>query len=316
MVASFYLNPYFRKSLFIAGVLFCLSPLSDPPLALLLGLLFSQTIGHPFKLYNASATKFLLQFSIVGLGFGMNLYEALSAGRDGLLFTVASITLVLTVGVMLGRLLHIDKKTAYLISSGTAICGGSAIAAIAPIVKADENQISVSLGIIFILNSVALFVFPAIGHLLHLSQAQFGLWAAIAIHDTSSVVGAAQKYGLSALHIATTVKLERTLWIIPVSFMTAFLFNNRSGKIKMPFFILLFVLAMVFHTFIPHTSVITDWFVVIAKKGMTLTLFLIGTGLTREALKSVGWKPLLSGLILWVLISVSSISVIMLTIKH
>ena len=308
-------NTVFRKSLFIAGAVFTLTPLADPPLALLLGLILSQTIGHPYKSYNSIATKYLLQFSVVGLGFGMNVFEAAKAGKEGLLFTVASISLVLIVGILLGRMFHIDKKTAFLVSSGTAICGGSAIAAISPILKADENQISVSLGIIFILNSVALFVFPVIGHHFNMSQSQFGMWAAIAIHDTSSVVGAAQKYGLSALHIATTVKLERTLWIIPVSFLTAFAFNNRSSRVKIPYFILLFLVAMIIHTFIPQITSVTDWFVVIAKKGMTLTLFLIGAGLTREALKTVGWKPLLSGLILWILISIVSLSVILYAIK-
>ncbi len=316
MIAALDFNTAFRKSLFIAGALFALTPIADPPLALLLGLILSQTIGHPYKSYNSTATKYLLQFSVVGLGFGMNVFEAARAGREGLLFTVASISLTLIVGILLGRMFRIDKKTAFLISSGTAICGGSAIAAISPILKADENQISVSLGIIFILNSIALFVFPVIGHQLNLSQSQFGIWAAIAIHDTSSVVGAAQKYGLSALHIATTVKLERTLWIIPVGFLTAFAFNNRSSRVKIPYFILLFLIAMAIHTFIPKTAFITDWFVIMAKKGMTLTLFLIGAGLTREALKTVGWKPLFSGLILWILISVGSLSVILWTIKH
>ena len=315
MDATLNSNTVFRKSLFIAGGVFTLTPLVDPPLALLLGLILSQTIGHPYKSHNSIATKYLLQFSVVGLGFGMNVFEAVKAGKEGLLFTVASISLVLIVGILLGRLFHIDKKTAFLVSSGTAICGGSAIAAISPILKADENQISVSLGIIFILNSVALFVFPVIGHHFNMSQSQFGMWAAIAIHDTSSVVGAAQKYGLSALHIATTVKLERTLWIIPVSFLTAFAFNNRSSRIKIPYFILLFLVAMIIHTFIPQITSVTDWFVIIAKKGMTLTLFLIGAGLTREALKTVGWKPLLSGLILWILISIVSLSVILYAIK-
>lgn len=308
-------NTVLRKSLFIAAAVFTLTPFADPPLALLLGLILSQTIGHPYKSYNSKATKYLLQFSVVGLGFGMNVFEAAQAGKEGLLFTVASISLVLIVGILLGRMFRIDKKTSFLVSSGTAICGGSAIAAISPILKADENQISVSLGIIFILNSVALFIFPAIGHHFNMSQSQFGMWAAIAIHDTSSVVGAAQKYGLSALHIATTVKLERTLWIIPVGFLTAFAFNNRSSRVKIPYFILLFLVAMVIHTFIPQITSVTDWFVIIAKKGMTLTLFLIGAGLTREALKTVGWKPLLSGLILWILISVVSLSVILYAIK-
>jgi uncharacterized integral membrane protein (TIGR00698 family) len=239
----------------------------------------------------------------VGLGFGMNVYSAISAGKDGFLFTIASIISTLILGAFLGKWLKIEKKTSHLISCGTAICGGSAIAAIAPVVKSNDNQTSVALGVIFILNSIALFLFPAIGHYLNLSQNQFGLWCAIAIHDTSSVVGAASKYGPEALQVATTVKLARALWIIPVALITAFLFKNKSNKIKIPYFIGLFVMAMVLNTYVPQTAIVAPYLVGIAKIGLSLTLFLIGAGLNRNILKSIGIRPLFQGSLLWLLIA-------------
>ena len=233
----------------------------------------------------------------------MNVHSALQAGREGVVFTVFSIVSTLLMGYFMGKWLKIDKKTSHLISSGTAICGGSAIAAIAPIINANEKQISVALGCIFILNSIALFVFPMIGHHFNLSQTQFGLWCAIAIHDTSSVVGAAAKYGTKALEVATTVKLARALWIIPVAFLSTFLFKNNSKRIKIPYFILLFVLAMVANTYFAEVSVLSPYITKVAKFGLTLTLFLIGAGLSRQVLLAVGVKPLLQGVILWILIS-------------
>ncbi|WP_348812542.1 YeiH family protein [Flavobacterium maritimum] len=274
-----------------------------PPVALLMGLIIANLFGHPFLHLNHKATNVLLQISVVGLGFGMNVYSAISAGKDGFLFTVASIISTLVLGAFLGKWLKIEKKTSHLISCGTAICGGSAIAAIAPVVKSNENQTSVALGVIFILNSVALFLFPVIGHYLNLSQNQFGLWCAIAIHDTSSVVGAASKYGPEALQVATTVKLARALWIIPVALITAFLFKNKSSKIKIPYFIGLFILAMVLNTFVPQTAIVAPYLVGIAKIGLSLTLFLIGAGLNRNVLKSIGIKPLFQGSLLWLLIA-------------
>lgn len=300
----------FRKCLFIVIAVLCLFPFVEPPVALLAGFILSFTIGHPFLKLNRKATKFLLQASVVGLGFGMNIYEAAEAGKDGLLFTASSIILTLALGLLLGKLFHISKNTSVLVSSGTAICGGSAIAAMTPIIDADENETSVSLGIIFVLNSLALFIFPIVGHLLSLTQEQFGLWAAIAIHDTSSVVGAAQKYGDVALHLATTIKLERALWIIPLSLVTAIIYKKNGSKISIPYFIFFYIIAMVINTFIPAVQTISPTIVYISKRGLTLTLFLIGAGLTREALKSIGIKPLLQGVILWVCISISSLLVI------
>jgi uncharacterized integral membrane protein (TIGR00698 family) len=299
-----------REVIFVVALIFCVTPWMSAPLALLLGLAVAQLIGHPFLHLNHKATHILLQVSVVGLGFGMNVHSAVQAGKQGFLFTIASIISTLLFGWLLGRLLKIEKKTSHLIASGTAICGGSAIAAIAPVVKAEEKQISVALGVIFILNSIALFLFPFVGHLLHLSQTQFGLWSAIAIHDTSSVVGAASKYGPEALQVATTVKLARALWIIPVALLTAFFFKSGERKIKIPWFIGLFVLAMIANTFLPIQAV-SGVLVGISKTGLTLTLFLIGAGLSGKVLKSVGVKPLLQGVILWGFIAGLALWVVM-----
>jgi len=274
---------------------------------LLIGFAIAQFSGHPFLHLNHKATSFLLKVSVVGLGFGMNVQNALQAGKEGLLFTVASICGTLVFGLLLGKLLKIEKKTSHLISTGTAICGGSAIAAISPLIKADEKQISVALGTVFILNSVALFLFPFIGHQLHLTQMQFGLWSAIAIHDTSSVVGAANKYGAQALQIATTVKLARALWIIPVSVLTAIFFKTGKQKIKIPYFIGLFILGMILNTYLPFIHLLSVKIVDLAKIGLTVTLFLIGAGLSASVLKSVGIKPMLQGVILWAAISIAAL---------
>ncbi|MFV7236953.1 YeiH family protein [Flavobacterium sp. ZB4R12] len=283
----------------------------SPPIALLLGLIVANLSGHPFLHLNHKATNILLQVSVVGLGFGMNVNSALSAGKEGFLFTVASILSTLILGTFLGKWLKIEKKTAHLISCGTAICGGSAIAAIAPVIKSEDKQTSIALGVIFILNSIALFLFPAVGHWLDLSQKEFGLWCAIAIHDTSSVVGAASKFGPEALQIATTVKLARILWIIPVALITAVVFKNKSSRIKIPYFIGLFILAMVMNNYVSKTAIIAPYLVSIAKIGLTLTLFLIGAGLNRSILKSVGVKPLFQGILLWIFIAIATLLTIL-----
>lgn len=296
-----------REVIFLLAVVLCLSPLISPPIALLMGLIIAQFIGHPYLHLNHKATHILLQVSVVGLGFGMNVTSALKAGKEGILFTIVSIIGTLVIGFFMGKFLKIEKKTSYLISAGTAICGGSAIAAISPVIKAEEKQISVALGTIFILNSVALFLFPFIGHQLNLSQSQFGMWCAIAIHDTSSVVGAASKYGPQALEIGTTVKLARALWIIPVAFLSTFIFKNKDSKIKIPYFIGLFVLAMIANTYIPFVQQYNHYLTNIAKAGLTLTLFLIGCGLNRKTISSVGFKPLIQGVILWVIIATAAL---------
>jgi len=295
------------KIIFILGATLCLTPFVSPAIALLMGLIVAQFTGHPYLHLNHKATNLLLQASVVGLGFGMNIHTAMQAGKEGVLFTVASISATLIFGYLMGKWLSIEKKTSYLISAGTAICGGSAIAAISPVIKAEEKQISVALGCVFILNSVALIIFPVIGHHFNLSQTQFGLWCAIAIHDTSSVVGASSKYGAHALEVATTVKLARALWIIPVAFMSTFIFKNESKTITIPYFIGLFILAMLAFTYVPVVSKLSPYIIGIAKAGLTLTLFLIGAGLSRKVLSSVGFKPLLQGVALWAAISVAAL---------
>lgn len=299
----FEVNLFLQQIIFGAVILLCLFSIISPPIALLLGVLIVNVFGNPFLAFNHKAITFLLQFSVVGLGFGMNAASAVSAGREGFLLTIFSIFSTLVFGTLLGKWLKTDKKTSHLISCGTAICGGSAIAAISPVIKSNENQTSIALGVIFILNSIALFAFPFIGHQLDLSQKEFGLWCAIAIHDTSSVVGAANKYGAEALQIATTVKLARALWIIPISIFTAILFKNKNSKIKIPYFIGLFILAMLLNTYVPATAIIAPHIVGVAKIGLTITLFLIGATLNVNTLKSVGVKPLLQGVFLWIFIA-------------
>ncbi|QNH62965.1 YeiH family protein [Hymenobacter sediminicola] len=303
-----------RILVFLAALAICVSPWGSPPLALALGLLVALAIGNPFPAQSKRYTSKLLQWSVVGLGFGMNAQQALQAGCEGLLFSVASIVGTLTLGYFVGRWLGIDRKTSHLISSGTAICGGSAIAAVGPVLRAEEGQMSVALGTVFILNSVALFLFPAIGHGLHLSQNQFGLWAAIAIHDTSSVVGAASHYGSEALQIATTIKLARALWIIPVALGTAFLFKTPGAKIKLPYFILGFIGAMLLNTYVPALKPLAPYVVQLSKIGLTLTLFLIGAGLSAPVLRSVGVRPFVQGVLLWIIISSASLWVILRTV--
>lgn len=299
----FEVNLFLQQIIFGAVILLCLFSIISPPIALLLGVLIVNVFGNPFLAFNHKAITFLLQFSVVGLGFGMNAASAVSAGKEGFLLTIFSIFSTLVFGTLLGKWFKTDKKTSHLISCGTAICGGSAIAAISPVIKSNEHQTSIALGVIFILNSIALFVFPFIGHQLDLSQKEFGLWCAIAIHDTSSVVGAANKYGAEALQIATTVKLARALWIIPISIFTAILFKNKNSKIKIPYFIGLFILAMLLNTYVPATAIIAPHLVGIAKIGLTITLFLIGATLNINTLKSVGVKPLLQGVFLWIFIA-------------
>jgi uncharacterized integral membrane protein (TIGR00698 family) len=300
-----------RVAIFVICITLCLTPFISPAIALLMGLAIAQFTGHPYVHLNHKATHVLLQVSVVGLGFGMNVHSALQAGKQGVLFTIVSIISTLTFGWLIGKWFNIEKKTSFLISAGTAICGGSAIAAISPVIKAEEKQISVALGCVFILNSVALFIFPVIGHYFNLSQTQFGLWCAIAIHDTSSVVGAAGKYGAHALEVATTVKLARALWIIPVAFTSSLLFKNKTKKISIPYFIGLFILAMIANTYIPFVQAISPFFILIAKAGLTLTLFLIGAGLSRTVLLSVGLKPFLQGVLLWIGISAGALYAIL-----
>ena len=305
--------------IFIALILLPIDKLGLPqinaPVALLAGLIFAFSLKNPCPKFNKKTSKYLLQVAVVCLGFNMNLHESLKSGSEGMMFTVVSVIGVMVFGIMIGYWLHLNRKTAYLISSGTAICGGSAIAAVGPVLKANENEMAVSLGVIFILNAIALFIFPPIGHMLDMTQQQFGTWAAIAIHDTSSVVGAGEQYGETALQIATLIKLTRALWIIPLALVTMFLFREKGSKVSIPWFIFIFILAMVFNTYVP----LPEWFVAtmvwVARRGMVVTLFMIGASLSLSTVRQVGVKPLLLAVILWVVISVSSLCVVMNTIS-
>lgn len=306
-------SPVLTRIIFIALCTLCLTPFISTTLALLMGVFFALFFTHPYPELNKTIPTYLLQVSIVGLGFGMNLFESLQTGSQGIFFTIVSVFGVLFLGILIGKWLKLEKIITYLISAGTAICGGSAIAAVAPIVKAKEGEISVSIGTVFILNALALLLFPSIGHFFGLSQSDFGTWAAIAIHDTSSVVGAGAAYGEEALKIATTVKLTRALWIIPLCVVTALLFREKTEKMYKPWFIFFFVVAMLINTFSPLPQTISSHIVWLAKKGFTITLFFIGTNISFDMLKRVGPKAFIFGIILWAIISLFSFAVIALT---
>jgi uncharacterized integral membrane protein (TIGR00698 family) len=288
----------------------CLFPFVSPPIALFAGIVFAFVFGQAPTKINHALSKYLLQASVVGLGFGMNLQQAYVSGKDGMLFTVVSVVGTLLIGVFLSKRLKVDERTGYLVSTGTAICGGSAIAAVGPLVKANDGQMSVALGTVFVLNAIGLLIFPILGRFLGMSQHQFGLWSAIAIHDTSSVVGAASVYGEEALKVATTVKLTRALWIVPVSLVTSFVYRNKSEKIRIPWFIAFFLGALVLNSLVEIPASWTAAIVAVAKKGMTLSLFCIGASLTKTALRSVGTRPLIHGVLLWILISLASLAYI------
>jgi uncharacterized integral membrane protein (TIGR00698 family) len=285
----------------------CLSGFISPPIALATGLVFALAIGNPLPRLTQKSSKILLQASVVGLGFGMNLGTLLAAGRTGIGFTVCSIGGTLLLGWLVGRWLRVEAQASTLVSCGTAICGGSAIAAVAGVIQADSRAISVALGTVFLLNAVALFIFPPIGHWLNLSQNQFGVWSAIAIHDTSSVVGAAAKYGDEALRVATTVKLVRALWIVPLALGLALFTGRKGAKIAWPWFILFFVGAACVRTWLPQGETVYVRLAMLAKLGLTLTLFLIGAQISREALRTVGWRALVQGVILWIVISIAGL---------
>ncbi len=285
-----------------------------PALALFIGLIFAFTMPNPCPKFNKKTSKYLLQASVVGYGFSMNLQESLKSGAEGMAFTVASVVGVMVIGVLFGYWLHVQRKTAYLISSGTAICGGSAIAAVGPVVKANEHEMAVSLGVVFILNALALFIFPPLGHLADMTETQFGTWAAIAIHDTSSVVGAGDAYGPKALEVATLIKLTRALWIIPLAFVTMIIFRDKTAKISIPWFIFLFVLAMIVNTYCGLPEAFGKAMAFWAKKGMVLTLFMIGASLSFKSIKAVGVKPLILAVLLWIIIGVTSFFVVKATV--
>jgi len=304
-----------NKNLFFVGLILAASGLISPPIALLSGLIYGFTLAHPFHVESKRLAKFLLQASVVALGFGMNLHEVVNAGRSGFLYTAVNITVAMLLGLGLGYLIQVSKKPAFLISAGTAICGGSAIAAVGPIAEANEEEMAVALGSVFILNSIALFLFPPIGSLLHMTQAQFGLWSALAIHDTSSVVGATAKYGPTALAVGTTIKLARALWIVPLSFVTAATLKSKA-RIHWPWFILVFCLAALLNTVLPAWNHTFSALNQLGKSGLTVTLFLIGSGLNRKTVERVGFRPLLQGLTLWIIVGTSTLSLILLNWIH
>lgn len=277
---------------------------------MVLGFFFQLFFKHPFASKNKDAINWSLKSAVVGLGFGINANQAFESSQEGLILTIFSIAATLLLGWLLGRVLKLNFNSSYLLSSGTAICGGSAIAAISPIIKAEEKDISMALGTVFLLNSIALIIFPPIGTWLGLSQVQFGTWAAIAIHDTSSVVGAAAAFGEEALEIATTIKLVRALWIIPLALLTSF-FLRKGGKVKFPYFILLFLAAMLINTFLDLPDAFTGGISYLARRVLTATLFLVGVGISIDKIKATGWRALVLGISLWVFIGLSSLIVIL-----
>ena len=293
---------------FIIGLLACLTPFVTSPTALVIGFLLASFGLVPSHVNLAKITKKLLAYSIVGLGFGIHFEEAVAVTSDGIGIIITTIVSTLVVGWWLAKFLKLDKKLGYLISAGTAICGGSAIAAVSPAIQAEDEEIGLALATVFVLNSIALFIFPVIGHALNLDQHTFGTWAAIAIHDTSSVVGAASAYGEEALTTATTLKLARALWIIPVAFVSAFIFRNDSKKITIPFFILFYCLAIGISDALPQFEAIYSIIFDVAKRALVVCLFLIGCGISVNKLKAAGAKPLIFGVTLWVLISTSSLA--------
>lgn len=324
-----------RQTLFLLAALFCLTPWGAPPLALALGIAFALTLDNPFPHATRHVSRQLLQACVVILGFGMDLEVVLRAGEQGLLFAVGSITVTLILGTLAGRWLRIPPKVSALVSAGTAICGGSAIAAVGSVIQAADGEMTVAMGTVFLLNAIALYLFPPLGHALHLSQTQFGTWAGVAIHDVSSVVGAASRFGLPALQTATAVKLSRALWIVPVAFGAALFFRaprpqgatgdtigfdpaqtpvTARGRVQIPWFIGLFLLASVARSVVPGVAAAAPLLAHLATAGLTLTLFLIGAGISSKTLRSVGWRPLAQGLLLWTVISVGSLLVILATV--
>jgi uncharacterized integral membrane protein (TIGR00698 family) len=315
----------FSKIVFFAGLILTATGLISPPIALLGGLLYGFTLAHPYVKESRTVSKFLLQGSVVALGFGMNLHQVLRAGRSGFVYTAAGIGITMLFGIFLGQMIAVRRKVSFLITVGTAICGGSAIAAVAPITNATDEEIAVSLGTVFVLNSIALLLFPPVGYALHMSQSQFGLWAALAIHDTSSVVGAAAKYGNEALAIGTTVKLARALWILPVALVTAYKMKSinkarrmrsdgnidpeteRETEVQIPWFILFFCLAAFANTYLPNLAPAYPVLSRLGKIGLTVTLYLIGSGLSRATLKQVGARPLVQGVVLWAIVGIASL---------
>lgn len=297
------------KTIFFAALALSFTGFLSPPVALTIGILFGLCFAHPFVAATRTSARVLLQACVVALGFGMNLQEVLKAGRSGFVYTAIGISFALLMGLALGKFLQVRGNSSFLITTGTAICGGSAIAAVGPILQANDEEMAVSLGTVFILNSVALLLFPLIGAAAHLSQAQFGLWSALAIHDTSSVVGAASKYGQGALVVGTTVKLARALWIVPLALATA-VAKHAKSRIQFPWFILFFCFAAVLNTYVSAVAHVSNRVFGLGRLGLLATLFLIGTSISRASVKQVGWRPMLQGVALWIAVGATSLYLI------
>jgi len=285
-------------------------PFVSPAIALTIGIFLSLLGLKPQSIHKHTST--ILQASIVLLGFGMNLNDVITASKSGFIETLISVSLVMTLGIFLGKLLKVEKNIALLIATGTAICGGSAIAAVSPILESKDYENSFALVVVFVLNAIALLLFPFVGHRLGLSQEVFGNWAAIAIHDTSSVVGAGAEYGEKALQVATTVKLIRALWIVPLSIVVALLNKGREKRsIKFPWFILLFVLAILFANLFPGFNASYAHFSWLGRRGMVVALFLIGSNITIKQIRQSGIKSFALGIALWAITAVSSLIILM-----
>lgn len=284
----------------------CLFPFFSAPLALFIGILLAIFYKGEEVVKTGKLTKYLLQGSIVCMGFSMSLHEVVQTGKTGFMITIVSVVVTILTGIIMGKILKVASNTTMLISSGTAICGGSAIAAVAPVLGAKNNEISFSMAVIFVLNAVALFIFPVIGHLLQMDQTHFGYWAAIAIHDTSSVVGACSAYGEEALQVGTTVKLTRTLWIIPLALCIAFFNKNNTSKINIPWFIFLFIVAIIIGNYVPGMEETNNHLSWLGKKGMMVSLFFIGASINIAEVKKTGVNTFLLGIILWFIIAILS----------
>ncbi len=299
-----------NKAAFVGLFILTALPVISSPLALVAGFSFCFLFGNPFPELTAKASSSLLKLSVVGLGFGIHIGEVIEVGKSSLLLTLVSIVLTVALGEMLGRILKVPSNTRSLVSFGTAICGGSAIAAMAPVIKARDEEAAVSLATVFALNAVALILFPPLGHLFELDQHQFGLWAALAIHDTSSVVGASAAYGAVALAVGTTAKLTRALWIAPCT-LVASAFCKSEQRVGIPLFIIGFIAAAVINSWVPSLALVWGGIYACSKQVLVMTLFLIGAGLTRQVLKQVGVRPLLLGVLLWVIVSVTVLVLIL-----
>lgn len=295
-----------KKIIFIILLALSATPFVTAPVSLLAGIVFGLTAGNPWRRQSSTWSKWLLQVSVVGLGFGLGIGQIWTTGRQAVFYTVIGIAATILTGKLIGMLFKINPNISTLISFGTAICGGSAIAAMAPVIKSNDDETAVSLATVFSLNSIALFLFPYLGHIFHLSQKQFGLWAALSIHDTSSVIGAAAVYGGTSLAIATTVKLARAVWIAPIALGAGWL-KKSGGRVKLPVFILGFIAAAVLRSLLPQVAPVWNGIAAVARQSLVVTLFLIGSGLTGGVLKNIGVRPLFQALTLWLLVSLVSL---------